>query len=233
MKRYTYCVYVTKIYYSPISSNYSPSVFILAIRTKYRIIVVQIFSRLRKDMMNLKVGILLIAALLLCPFLFAQYPGWQQKVDYKINVEVDHETHKLKGVQQVVYTNNSNETLDKIYFHLYFNAFQPGSMMDIRSNTIMDPDKRVGDRISKLKPSEVGYMRVVSAMQGSKECGIKEDGTILEVELANPIRPGESTNLLLNFNAQIPLQIRRSGRHSSEGIFYSMAQWYPKVCGFD
>lgn len=183
--------------------------------------------------MNLKVGILLIAALLLCPFLFAQYPGWQQKVDYKINVEVDHETHKLKGVQQVVYTNNSNETLDKIYFHLYFNAFQPGSMMDIRSNTIMDPDKRVGDRISKLKPSEIGYMRVVSAMQGSKECGIKEDGTILEVELANPIRPGESTNLLLNFNAQIPLQIRRSGRHSSEGIFYSMAQWYPKVCGFD
>ena len=41
--------------------------------------------------------------------------------------------------------------LNKVFFHLYYNAFQPGSMMDVRSRTIADPDSRVGNRIYHLK----------------------------------------------------------------------------------
>ena len=57
----------------------------------------------------------------------------------------------------MVYTNNSPDTLTKVFYHLYFNAFQPGSEMDVRSRTIKDPDGRVGDRISKLNEDEIGY----------------------------------------------------------------------------
>src|SRR5690606_2356546 len=84
---------------------------------------------------------------------------WQQEVDYKMNIEMDVKTFQYKGTQELKYTNNSPDTLKKVFYHLYFNAFQPGSEMDVRSRTIADPDRRVGDRISKLSPSEIGYIK--------------------------------------------------------------------------
>jgi hypothetical protein len=37
----------------------------------------------------------------------------------------------------------------------------------------------------------------------------------------------------MEFTSQVPVQIRRSGRNNSEGIDYSMSQWYPKVVEYD
>ena len=74
---------------------------------------------------------------------------WQQHAQYKMEITVDAPKHQFQGKQWLVYTNNSPDALESIYYHLFFNAFQPESMMDVRSRTIADPDKRVGDRISK------------------------------------------------------------------------------------
>ena len=68
--------------------------------------------------------------------IFSQDGYWQQKIDYNINVDFDHLNHQFDMDQQIVYHNNSPETLSKVYMHLYYNAFQPGSMMDVRSRTI-------------------------------------------------------------------------------------------------
>jgi hypothetical protein len=91
-----------------------------------------------------------------------------------------------------VYTNNSPEELTHVYYHLYFNAFQPNSQMDIRSRSIKDPDRRVTDRISKLTPEEIGYIKVGSLKQNGKNVSFNVVGTILEVTLNNPIKPGSS-----------------------------------------
>ncbi len=37
----------------------------------------------------------------------------------------------------------------------------------------------------------------------------------------------------MDWHGQVPIQIRRSGRNSAEGVDYSMSQWYPKICGYD
>ncbi|HRF39910.1 MAG TPA: M1 family peptidase, partial [Saprospiraceae bacterium] len=58
-------------------------------------------------------------------------------------------------------------------------------------------------------------------------------GTILEVSLNEPLMPGETVKLDMTFESQVPVQIRRNGRNNAEGISYSMAQWYPKVCAYD
>src|SRR5699024_7072828 len=130
-------------------------------------------------------------------------------------------------------TNHSPDTLDRVFYHLYLNAFQPGSMMDVRSRTIVDPDSRVGDRISKLGSDEIGYQKIQNLLQDGKNVKFTEEGTILIVDLDEPILPGESTQLEMNFEAQIPLQIRRTGRDNLEGIRYSMSQWYPKISEYD
>lgn len=158
---------------------------------------------------------------------------WQQRVDYQMEIEFDIGNHQFTGVQKLTYFNNSPDTLKKVFYHLYFNAFQPGSMMDVRSRTIADPDGRVMDRISKLKDNEIGFMRVMELTQNGQKVKYEEVGTILEVQLAQPIAPGSSVVFDMKFIGQVPLQIRRSGRDNKEGISYSMAQWYPKICEYD
>ncbi|MFT4982127.1 MAG: hypothetical protein ACI9UR_001993, partial [Bacteroidia bacterium] len=74
-----------------------------------------------------------------------------------MEIDMDVEKNQYTGKQKLVYSNNSPDVLTKVFYHLYFNAFQPGSMMDIRSRTIADPDPRVGERISRLQPEEIGY----------------------------------------------------------------------------
>ena len=158
---------------------------------------------------------------------------WQQKVDYKMVIDFDVTKHQFDGDQTIAYTNNSPDTLDRIFYHLYLNAFQPGSMMDIRSREISDPDRRVGDRISKLQLDEIGYQIIKSLTQDGVDTDYNVEGTILEVDLPNAILPGQTTILKMNFNTQVPVQIRRTGRANAEGIDYSMAQWYPKLSEYD
>ena len=98
----------------------------------------------------------------------AQSGRWQQRAKYQMNVDFDVKTHQYKGSQKLVYSNNSPDTLTKVFYHLYLNAFQPGSQMDVRSRTISDPDARVKDRISKLSPSEIGYEKIISLKQNGK-----------------------------------------------------------------
>jgi hypothetical protein len=158
---------------------------------------------------------------------------WQQEVDYKMNVQMDVKTFQYKGTQELKYTNNSPDTLNKVFYHLYFNAFQPGSEMDVRSRTIADPDSRVKDRISKLSPSEIGYIKPTMFMQDNTTAKYTIKGTVMEVILNKPILPGESTVFNMEWDAQVPLQIRRSGRNSSEGVALTMTQWYPKLAEYD
>ncbi|MBC3845785.1 M1 family metallopeptidase [Winogradskyella echinorum] len=158
---------------------------------------------------------------------------WQQHVDYAMEIDMDVNSFQYKGKQKLVYTNNSPDVLNRVYYHLYFNAFQPGSEMDVRSRTIKDPDPRVGDRINKLQPNEIGYIKVNSLKQNGTTISHETVGTVLEVKLNQPIQPGESVTFDMVFDAQVPVQIRRSGRNNKEGVALSMTQWYPKLAEYD
>lgn len=171
---------------------------------------------------------------------FAGYKGqaqshrWQQSISYQMEVDMDVSTNRYRGSQTIAYSNHSPDTLHRVFFHLYYNAFQPNSMMDERSRSISDPDRRVGDRIANLSSEEIGYMRVSSLkMNGQTVSSMEEVGTVLEVSLQEPILPNSTVILESEFEAQVPLQVRRSGRDNAEGIRYSMAQWYPKLANYD
>jgi len=176
---------------------------------------------------------LLICSILISEISMSQNSRWQQKAEYDMTIDVDVDNNQFVGKQKIKYYNNSPDTLNRVFYHLYFNAFQPGSMMDVRSRTINDPDRRVGDRISKLSDKEVGYHKIKELKQDGKNLQYHVEGTILEVELNHPILPGETSKLEMQFESQVPLQIRRSGRDSKEGIRLSMSQWYPKLAEYD
>ena len=158
---------------------------------------------------------------------------WQQRVNYYMEIDMDVETNRFQGIQKLDYTNNSPDDLKMVFYHLYFNAFQPGSMMDVRSRTIEDPDRRVGDRISKLSDDEIGYQKIFSLKKDGIDLQYEVVGTILEVKLDSPIKPGQTVTFDMTFEGQVPVQIRRTGRDNAEGIRYSMAQWFPKMAEYD
>jgi len=161
-------------------------------------------------------------------------PGyWQQAVDYNMEIDMNVETNRFQGHQVLTYTNNSPDTLHRAFYHLFFNAFQPNSMMDKRSRTIEDPDRRVMDRIYHYDEKEIGYQKIEWITQNGTDADFTVKGTIMEVHLAEPIAPGEEVVFEMEFEAQVPLQTRRSGRDNLEGIRYSMAQWYPKIAAYD
>ena len=163
----------------------------------------------------------------------AQVDRWQQRAEYEMNINMVEENHQYNGDMELTYYNNSPEALDRVFFHLYFNAFRPGSMMDVRSLNIEDPDPRVGDRISSLTPDEEGWIRVSELTMGGQSCEFIEEGTILAVTLPKTIKSGGKAKFSMKWDAQVPLQIRRSGWNNSEGIEFSMTQWYPKMCEYD
>ena len=178
---------------------------------------------------------------------FAQNTSyWQQHADYKMEVSMDVKNYQYKGKQELVYTNNSPDTLRKVFYHLFPNAFQPGSEMDARLHFIKDPDGRMVNkvkgadgkdvkqsRIETLKPNEIGFLKITNFKQDGTAAQTRVSGTILEVTLAKPILPNSKTTFTLDFDGQVPVQIRRSGRNNSEGIELSMSQWYPKLAEFD
>ena len=158
---------------------------------------------------------------------------WQQAVDYKMEVDMEVETFQYSGKQELLYTNNSPDSLKKVFYHLYYNAFQPGSEMAVRIKNGKDKNTRFKVDIDSLTLLEIGYLKVSNLQQEGVALKYDLSETILEVELSQPLGPGETTLLTMNFKGQVPKLIRRAGRNSKEGVALSMAQWYPKMAEYD
>src|SRR5690606_19587486 len=196
-----------KLYFSGI-------IFYLNMKSHYKIIVTKSFVIFTQTLFSQNDS---------APSATSSY--WQQHFDYTMDIVMDVKNYKYNGTQTLVYTNNSPDVLKRVFYHLYPNAFQPGSEMDARLQSIPDPDGRMVNnigtkeapnyesRISKLKPDEIGYIKVNSLRQDGNAVNYETVGTILVVTLNNPIGPGGKTTLDMQFEAQVPVQIRRSGRN--------------------
>jgi len=184
---------------------------------------------------------LLVFILLIHVISLGQPDRWQQRVKYIMNVDVDVNSNRLRGKQKIEYTNNSPDTLHRVFYHLYWNAFQSNSMMDVRSRELgkirigrgADWDTRVRDRIQYLSDNETGYQKIFSLrMNGIPQRFVMHE-TILEVQLSKPILPRSKVIFDMDYESQVPVQVRRAGRDAANGVRYSMSQWYPKMAEYD
>lgn len=163
---------------------------------------------------------------------------YQQFADYKMEIDVDAKNYSYKGKQQIKYKNNSPDTLSVAYFHLYWNAFKPNSMMDQNvQNNGKEGDKRLQkngvSRLASIPKKEEGAQNIRFIKQDGKNLTFDVQETILKVNLAKPILPNSSTTFEMEWDAVIPMQIRRAGRNNAEGVEMTMTQWYPKIAEYD
>ena len=184
-----------------------------------------------------------IQLLILLSFIFSlssaqQNAYYQQSAKYKMDIDVDAENFTYQGKQTLTYTNNSPDELKVVYFHLYWNAFKAGSMMDQRvAGQGKNGDSRLQNngisRLASIPKNEEGAQNIHWIKQNGKDLKFEIQETIMKVELATPIKPNSSTTFTMDWDAVIPMQIRRSGRNNREGIDMTVTQWYPKIAEYD
>ena len=156
--------------------------------------------------------------------LFAQNGTWQQAVDYTIDLTIQEDLHRAKGVEKLIYTNESPDTLKELYFHLYWNAFQRGSHYF---------DKKGSYFNETLSNEDFGKIEIVSIKVDGVPLTINIFESIGQVKLPKYLPPKCNTNITIEFSSQIPSCIERAGKNNTSGTDYTFTQWYPKICRYD
>ena len=127
---------------------------------------------------------ILLLSFLTLPFLIFSQENqwrWQQEVDYKMVIDVNVEDHTYKGLQKLIFTNNSPDNLDRVFYHLYFNAFKPGTDLEQNSRYSIDDARSMSDKLLSMPEEDWGDVKIKWLLQDGKPVSFKVEETILEV----------------------------------------------------
>lgn len=155
---------------------------------------------------------------------------WQQDVHYTINATMDESDNRVDGQQELEYWNNSPDTLNFVYFHLFQNAFIKGSHLHE-----LEAENNVKIRLGKKEAAGKGIViETVSAY--NRPLKTELDNTIMKVYLSQPLLPGQKIVLNINFQTYYDRGAtrRRMQLYDAWGqAHYNGVQWFPKICVYD
>ncbi len=159
------------------------------------------------------------------------YAGyWQQDVHYKLKARINEKTNIINGQEELTYYNNSPDTLNFVFFHLYQNAFQPGSYFDkmTRENGVTP---KYGRYEAQKKNEEI-----ISMSSGGTELKREEDNTVVKVYLTKPLLPNDSVKFDITFNSYFDSGTQRR-RMKIFSVFgnkhFDGVHWYPRIAVYD
>ena len=154
---------------------------------------------------------------------------WQQEVNYTLKVTLDDQSHMLRGSEEFVYTNNSPNTLEFIYIHLWPNAYKNKNTALARQ--LMMSGK---DYLFRNDPEYQGFIDSLNFEVGGISAQLTYDAKhidIAKLTLPKPLAPGEKVVVKTPFRVKLPSgQVSRMG-HIDQS--YQITQWYPKPAVYD
>lgn len=158
---------------------------------------------------------------------FSQY--FQQEVNYKINVSLDDVNHELNANESIEYVNNSPNTLNEIYFHLWPNAYKNNSTA--LSKQLLESGSA---RLYFASDSLRGYIDKLDFKVNEKPVKVITDSLnidICKLILNEPLTTGEKIVITTPFHVKIPAA--SFSRLGHTGQAYYITQWYPKPAVYD
>lgn len=156
---------------------------------------------------------------------------WQQDVHYTINAVIDDQKDEIAGEETLVYYNNSPDQLQTVYFHLYQNAFQPGSY----AHALNEVNKE-STVFGKYEAKKMGTILDAFIINGEK-AEYTIDNTILIARLKTPLMPNSSITFQIRFRTYWDngSMRRRFKTFKPDGLnkHYDGVHWYPRICVYD
>ena len=154
---------------------------------------------------------------------------WQQKADYDLKATLDTASKTLHGSLTLRYTNRSPDTLTFIWFQVEQNAFKSNSM----NSFIFPEESRFGARGFEGGDIIEHLNQIRGTGAAAKPTALKSrvEGTMMKVDLAEPLAPGKTATLDIAWHFLIPEH--GADRMGRDGSLYELAQWYPRVAVYD
>jgi len=154
---------------------------------------------------------------------------WQQKADYDLRATLDTATKTLHGTETLRYTNRSPDTLTFVWLQVEQNAFKSASM----NSFIFPEESRFGARGFEGGDIIERLNQIRGAGAAAKPTALKSrvEGTMMKVDLAEPLAPGKTATLDVAWHFLIPEH--GADRMGRDGSLYELAQWYPRVAVYD
>ncbi len=181
---------------------------------------------------------------------------WQQEADYTIRVSLDEDARRLTATQAVTYSNNSPDTLRYLWLQLDQNRFREDSIAEMtRTFTAKVPGSV--DAGSALKPQVT--LNSLRRMQSQADTAYGYDitrvadargrdlshtivGTLMRIDLPQPLRPGQSTQFQIDWAYNLVEQDAMGGRAGYEHFpddpkdggndIFLVAQWFPRMVAY-
>ncbi|HEY2016310.1 MAG TPA: M1 family metallopeptidase [Bryobacteraceae bacterium] len=152
-------------------------------------------------------------------------------VDYRIRAQLDIGLKAINGQETLTWVNDSPDVIRELRFHLYLNAFENEKSTFMRESG----GQLRGDRIPKEGWGyvEVRKMQVAGGPDLTQAISFvhpddnnADDRTVIAVALPEPVQPGRSLTLNIEFLSKLPKVFARTGYHND---FFMAGQWYPKI----
>jgi len=150
---------------------------------------------------------------------------WQNRVDYDIHGTLDTAAKSVRGEETIRYTNNSPDTLRFVWIQVEQNAFKPGSL----NSFVFPADSRFGAR--GFEGGDVIDRFNESTTKGKTPLKMRVEGTVMKVDLAAPLAPGQATSFEVAWHFNVPEH--GADRMGRDGPLYEIAQWYPRLAVYD
>ena len=184
---------------------------------------------------------------------------WQQKVDYKIDVKLNEENRRIEASEQITYQNNSPDTLKYLWIQLDQNKYREDSMSALtttfggignRGPATKSASSDAPARLSMgalrrqqfVEDTELGYDIQKVATGNGKKLHHVIVGTLMRVDLDKPLKPGQQTNLQIDFAFNIVEEDAVSARAGYEHFpddereggndIFLLAQWFPRLAAY-
>ncbi|MDQ3100354.1 MAG: M1 family peptidase, partial [Bacteroidota bacterium] len=152
------------------------------------------------------------------------YDGyWQQDVHYVIKARIDDQRDLVQGEMGLTYVNNSPDTLRHVFFHLYQEAYVPGSY-------------NREERPVKNKANEpYAGTSIESLLVDELQLETEQDNTVLKAILKEVLPPGEKITFRINFTTHWVLGMQRRMKlfNAWGSKHYDGVHWYPRIAVYD
>jgi len=162
---------------------------------------------------------------------------WQQRADYSIKVTLDTTRRRIDGSVTIRYTNNSPDTLERVWLQLDQNLFRQGSVgsfLNAQESRFGAAGFNGGFEISRFTMSGAPTPRRGRPVAGvARPVPVKTrvDDTMMDVDLPMPLPPGGVAIFAMDYGFNIP--DHGADRMGRDGTLYELAQWYPRMCVYD
>ncbi len=151
---------------------------------------------------------------------------WQNRADYDIRATLDTSAKQLNGELRLRYTNRSPDTLRFVWMQVEQNAFRDSSL----NSYVYSQNSRFGARGFE-GGDVITRFDQVGAGTARHALRTRVEGTVMKVDLAEPLAPGRTTTFDVAWQFRVPEH--GADRMGREGPLYEIAQWYPRLCVYD